>query len=375
MRYHIGILCVVLCICLIYAWPRIEMPLMKRISVIGISSLLIFTYGLRTWWMGDVIKYHTQFGILLSADWQEELYKSPFNIGTRLLFRFSGLVSGGVFQFCLIVIALFCMTALGITIYRYSVSLYFSYLMFFAIGFYVFNFSGIKQSIAMAFVLLSFKGIVDRNLKYFLIMVFLGSMFHAPAAIFFIAYFWSNKRVDRYYFLVLLMIFAFVLVFRSQIVSFLSEMYYDDEEILTATRLIGGKYIFMVIMLVAALFLRPLHERDRIYKSVFNIMVLATLVQSFSVYGYVFTRLADYFFQFSILFVPFVWEYREHYVKPQSQFALYPRLRFSYESYLLFYGIISVVSLYYFYISLRGLQGDIRDYMFFWNVVNTPWGS
>jgi hypothetical protein len=51
-------------------------------------------------------------------------------------------------------------------------------------------------------------------------------------------------------------------------------------------------------------YLRPLHVHDKIYGYVFNVAVLAAALQTFSIYSNNYTRLADYYYQFIILYIP-----------------------------------------------------------------------
>lgn len=292
----------------------------KKLCVQTVTVILTFFSGLRTWWYGDLIKYYTQYLACNGSDWRDAVFNDYNNLGLRLMFRLSGRL-GISYDFCLFVIAAFAAITLGILIFRYSSSPYWSYLMYLSMGFYIFTYSGLKQTVAMGFCCLAMCAIMEKKPARFLLWVLLGGLFHAPALIFLPAYPFARQKINRFYFLFILLALAAVFIFRNQLVTFLSKMYYDDEQTVDAAKLIGGRFLMMVFILVLALFLRPLHTEDEQYRYAFNIMVFAAVLQTFSVYDNIFTRLADYYYQFVVLFIPFILEPAE------TQLARNPKLK------------------------------------------------
>ena len=104
-------------------------------------------------------------------------------------------------------------------------------------------------------------------------------------------------------------------------------------------------------------------------------MVVAAVLQSMSVFGNNYSRLADYYFQFIILFIPFIMEYREHGAHPLSEVTSPPVVYLNRDLYILAGVFITVFAFRYY----RGYIGTdisgILDYKYFWQVANTPWGS
>ncbi len=303
MYIHLILLAAVLIIALQYQTnPTLKR---KRIVVGAITLILTFFSGLRTWWMGDLIKYYTLYRNCNSTNWLATVTEKWDNRGIRVFFHLAGAV-GISYEVCIFLIAAFTAISLGILIYRYSTSPFISYLMYIGMGFLIFTFSGLKQTIAMGFLCYAIIGIFERNWKKFLLWTLIGGFFHAPALIFLIAYPFAHKKIDRWYLLFLATGLLLVLLLRDRIVSLLSELYKDDPDAygLNDTRIVGGRFLMMLLILAVGYYLRPVRRRDATYAKMFNIMVLAALFQTFSVYNNSFSRLADYFFQFIVVFLP-----------------------------------------------------------------------
>lgn len=375
MKYHMWVFAIAAFAAMGYAYNGRGSSYSKKRIIELITLVMSLFLGLRTWWMADLIKYHTQYVACGGENWRETVFSKPENIGMRLFFRFEYLLTGGNYQIALLIIAAFCMSCLGYTIYKYSVSPYWSYVMYIAMGFYFFTFSGLKQSIAMGFLLLAFQGIVEKKPVYFLVMTLMGGIFHAPALIFLPAYLIARMSIDRRYWLYLLILVGLFFVFKTQLVEFLNDLYYE-EELLMSDRQVGGRFIMMSAMLLGGAFLRPPSTKDSVYMKVFNLMIVSTLLQSFSTFGNEFTRLADYYFQFVILYVPFVFEYRDSKYRHQLSMRAKPaKISFNWRSYQVFYLVVTVFSVWFFYNYIKTDISGILDYKFFWEVIETPWGS
>ena len=343
----------------------------KLIAIVSVSFVMAAYLGLRTWWLADNIKYHTQFLTVGPQSLWEMLDDRIFNVGLRYYFHIIYTYFDQNFQIVFIGIAILQISCLGYIIYRYSSSVFLSYFTYIFLGFYYFIFSGLKQGVAMAFLMLAFSGVMDQKPMKFLIFTLIASMFHAPAFIFIIAYPWANAKVGRYYFMFLVGVFFIVLLFRTQIVGVLSEMYYEDAELVASGR-IGGRFIAMAMILILSMLLRSPVPSDANYYRTFNIMVLATLIQSFSIFGNNFTRLADYYFQFSAIFIPFILTYRE---QEEIEDEAVPILRFTRQSYVIACLVFCLLGTAYYHNYTKDDIFGIANAKFFWEVSQTPWGS
>lgn len=340
----------------------------KKSCVQVVTVILTCFSGFRSWQMGDVFHYCYAYLDCNMPGWELDM-ESHDTIGLQLFFHWAGRL-GLSFEVCLFIIAAFTAITIGVLVYRYSPSPYWSYLIYIAMGFYIASFDILKQVIAMGFIVIAMIFIIEKKPVKFLIFVALAALFHYAALVFIIAYPFANKKIDRAYFFMVFAMLAAVFVFRDQIVNQVSEIYYTEGTSYEASEFIGGKTIAMALILVFALLLRPLKEYDIIYGQFFNILVLALVLQTFSVYDNVFTRLADYYYQFSIIFIPLM-------LQPGSEQAkLYPshsqEIRyFTQGSYKIIAACITVFAVWYYLRYVDNSSALLEGFHFFWEV-DTP---
>ena len=243
------------------------------------------------------------------------------NIGLPWLMKLVYELSDGDYQWFIIVVAILVLGAESFLIQRYSPSPIQSVLYYFGLLFFAFQFSATKQTLAMCFIMLSFPAIVDRRPIRFLLLVICASFFHFPALIFLPAYWIGNMRLDRGYLVALAVVFLLTYVFRGRIVSLMTDTYETAINANSKARFFANKVLIMLVIIVAALLIRPPEPEDRAYSVLLQLIGVATVIQTFSSYNNTFERLADYYFQFAVIFIPMVFEKVEtkrHYLQEQT---------------------------------------------------------
>ena len=348
----------------------------KRRCIIAVTVIMTLFSGFRSWWYGDLVKYYTRF-LNESSLSLRELYKANGlrNIGLTMANKFFYSLFGTYgYDVLLFIIALFSAYTLGKLIAMYSSSPYWSYLMYLSMGFYAFTFSGLKQTIAMSFCCLAMIALLQDNIKRFLIMVGLGALFHAPALVFLVAYPFSRKKFDKWYVIVVATLMTVMYLYRNQLVYFFEDAYRSeaaaDAMLAQEVSGVGGRFIGMMLIMMLAMMLRPLTLKDRIYTKVFNMMVLAAAFQMMSVFNNTYTRLADYFYQFVVLFVPMfmqpITSKKELAYRRASSIIQNTEIRL-----MLSVGI-TLFSIWFFNNQLSGIDNKI---LFFWeqNAHNLYW--
>lgn len=285
---------------------------MKIAYFVLMTLIMAFVCGSREYYgTGDLPKYYGVFVRNGQGSYADLFSGDLKNIGFWVFCKICYDLFAGNFSVCLYIIALFSNIALAVLIYRHSPKPHISYVMYIAFGFYFFTFSGLKQTMAMAFLMIAILAILEKRQRLFYVMAILAGFFHQPAFIFLPAYFIATRRLTKMYFIVLLAVAAIVIAFRGVIVEYLSDLYYDERDY-TASKLMGGKFIMMVLMLIAGFVLRRVDPKnDPEFCRLFSIMIVAAMIQSFSVFGHNFTRLADYYFQTIVIYCPLVLTPRE----------------------------------------------------------------
>lgn len=246
------------------------------------------------------------------TDWSEISGKDGefYNIGFSYLMKAVYDLTGGDYQMFIFIVSAFVMFAYMHLIKRYSPSPLQSVLYFFGLLFYLFAFNALKQSIAMAVLLFAFDAIMDRKPVKFLLLVGIAAMFHYPALAFLPAYPIARIKVNRGYLVILAAILALTYVFRDQLLNFMLDSYggEDIKVTLSGVKFLKNKVVIMIMIVVAALALRPITEGDEVYSVLLKFMGIAIVFQTFSGYDNIFERLADYYFHFSIIFIPLVFD-------------------------------------------------------------------
>lgn len=337
----------------------------RKFCVSIVTIIMTCFSGFRSWWMGDLIKYYTLYRNCNAEDGMSKVFEDYTNIGIRVFFRTMGCM-GISYDICIFIIAAFSAITLGILVYKYSPSPYWSYLIYIAMGFYLFTYSGLKQTIAMGFVVLAVIQIFESKPIRFLFWVFIAGIFHAPAFILIIAYPVAKKKIDAKYFFMLIMTVVLIYVFKNQIITWFTEAYYEEEKLYTVTKTIGGRAVMMVFIIILGLILRPAQEGDKIYCQVLNLMVIAALIQYFSIYDNVFTRLADYYYQFIVLFMPMILESGDHQLA-MNPHPLYRIRCYNKEIYLIAGVAITVFALWFYNSTITG-SAFLQEFKFFWEI-------
>lgn len=267
--------------------------------------------GFRSQWLtGDLHKYYWNYFNCGSYDWfSPELWAQGRNFGFYYFNKIIYTLFGDEQQALLFIIALIIHVALAIVVYRYSPAPWFSYLLWNCMVFYIFGFSAIKQALAMAFVMLAFIGIAENRLKYYLLMMAIAGAIHMPALVFLPAY-WLTRMKVKPSTVILYLLFGIALyVFREQFVRFIQSFYYEDDEVFVYSGKIGSRMIMILGFTLFGLLFRGF--RDPVVDNLFHIMALATILQMLAGFDNIFTRLTDYYFQLSVLYLPMVFFPRE----------------------------------------------------------------
>lgn len=239
--------------------------------------------------------------------WNDLLIYDDNNAGFYLMMKLCHTLTGGDYQAFYILYTAFFMGIFARFVSKYSPSPVQSFCYFWGLLCYIFLFDGIKQGIAMGFVTLAFDAIVEKKPVRFALLVAVAWWFHAPALIFAPAYLIATMKPGRMYLLFLAALLAFTYNFREQILELMLE-FYDTTIYESEMRFLANKVIIMLVIVVAALVFHPPEEEDRVYGILMQFMGIAIVIQTFASYNNTFERLANYYFQFAVAFIPMVFQ-------------------------------------------------------------------
>ena len=297
----------------------------NKFYIVLAVALLFCVYGLRDCYTigGDSSSsYFHQFQRMEHTEWKDLPNLSDWlhigledetgggrsrNIGLPILMKLVFNWTDGDYQVLIVLIAAFVMIAFAFFIQRFSTSPVQSILYYFGLLFYTFNFSSLKQSVSMAIILLSFDSIMKKRPISFTLTVLAASIFHFPALIFLPAYLIVNRKLKTSFPLLLMGLFIFTYIFRDTLVSLMADVY-ETTIYSRKGRFLANKVLIMLFIFSAAYIIRPPNEDDRMYIGLLRFLGIAAVIQTFSSYNNTFERLADYYFQFSVILLPMIFE-------------------------------------------------------------------
>lgn len=318
---------------------------------------------------GDLYMYSATYYQNMDKGWFDpDVFQEGRNFGFYWLQKVIANWTDGDFQVFLIFIAIVTELAVMMVILRYSPYPVLSFLLWDCFGFYVFGFIIIRQALAMALLMFAFCAMMERHLGRYLLMVALAGTIHAPALIFLPAYWLVKNRLSVMkmvnYAIVALIIFKA----RNPIVEFISEFYYEETDF-AVNSAVGGRFMMIVAMIAAGVLLRGFVGRD--FNVLLNLMVVAAIVQMFSGFDNVFTRLTDYYFQFVILYLPMMFYPEMDIERGDYRGTKYVRLS-QHERAIALLGVVLLAILYY-HVTMLNVHielavDDYLNYRFCWEV-------
>lgn len=259
--------------------------------------------------------YRGQFTRMAHTSWSAlpKPFSGDFNFAFLYLMKLVSTLSGGSYQVFIILLSSFVLFSFGRFLKRYSVSPIQSICYYWGLLLYIFMFDALKQAIGMSILLYAFDAIIAHRPYRFYILTVLAGLFHFPALIFLPAYLISKMKIQKGYLLFLSALLVLTLLFRSQLVNLMLNAYSTEAEefssvSMTGMTFFGVKAITMLVIIMAGLLLRPPTNDDFVYSTLLKFMGIALILQTFCGYSNIFERLADYYFQFSVVFIPLVFE-------------------------------------------------------------------
>lgn len=191
------------------------------------------------------------------------------------------------YQYMFAIISFLTIIVLYATIYNYKEKLSLGFMFFlYLFLYYTTSFNIIRQALAVVIVAYSYKFIIDRNFKKFLLTVLIASFFHTTALLFLPFYLIYDKNEMRkkviryvYIFIALIVVFNYSTIINllSQILVFEKYELYSIEVDSTNMDFILNLFLLFVIII----FRKPLIKYDSrneifIYFSIINVIFLLT---------------------------------------------------------------------------------------------------
>lgn len=277
----------------------------RKAYIIAMTVLHALISGLRYRFLtGDMMTYERIFLTSRNVGYFDGfLFNQGVNTGYYWFNKLIASLPGSDYQLFIFIVAVIVEVTLAVVVYRHSPRPWVSFLVWNCMSFYIFGFSAMKQSLAMAFIMLAMGAVLDNKVGRFLVFTLIGGFIHFPALAFLPAYWIAKAKIRPLTIACYVAAVLVILAFQDPIVKFVTSIYYEEGELMLAdSAALGGRFFMMVVILSMGICLKGF--TDSRFEKIFNLMVVAAIFQMFSGYDNIFTRFADYYFQISILFLP-----------------------------------------------------------------------
>ena len=237
--------------------------------------------------------------MIKEADWSN-LFILKFEKGYIVLNKIISVF--GNENFFLFVVATITLSGVYFSIKRYSKNYFFSVFIFITFQFFIFQFSGLRQSIAFSIVLMSLKYIQERKLFKFIITIIIASTFHKTAIIFIPAYWMVKNRITPKSICIFLETFIFLYIVKGPILMFITKYMYSTYDVSTT----AGGYTMLVLLFGIFIFFTLIRNKnaevDKNNDIWFNMLMISILIQSLASTQGNIARLTMYY-SYSLLFL------------------------------------------------------------------------
>lgn len=275
---------------------------------------LAFIAGFRAWHIGNDTQSYIHAFILSGS--YSELFKTHMEAGYLLYNRLLSFFTADP-QMLLLTTSVFIIGTWLRTLYKYSIALTFSMVLFVILG-YDMTLTMIRQEIAMCIVFLSIPFIIRRQLIPFLLMVVLASSFHSSAVFAVGLYLLYPLDFKVKYVLIALLVALGIFFFLAPILdeifritgryeSYMGRRLLGEETKLASLAKTTVQFAITGFCYISYKYVLPKREVKSLLNEKFLLWcsLVALCVQFVSIRGTVLERLVLYFSSFNFVSIPY----------------------------------------------------------------------
>ena len=257
----------------------------KKQYFLIIGSILTMIIGLRSVDIGiDTYQYELMFKSIINYDLQSvlssrvssELYSNilgfQIEIGYIIFNYIVSFVFGDNFQMVLLIIAALYVFSISMVIYKYSDNPWLSFFLFVTFGYFTFAMSGLRQTMAMTFTVLSVLFLLRGRNLLFLLFVGIAATFHISAVIFLPTLLFSKIKINKTSLIIFFLLAVITYVYTVTVFGFLNL----NARLQYVTLETGGMrmYLFLLFSLLIGLFFK---NKDDSRNDLYFFMIIATI--------------------------------------------------------------------------------------------------
>lgn len=237
-----------------------------------------------------------------------DLYRSDLKNPS---FYFLGWLVSRVFadaQYWFAFIAIVTVIPIVFLTYKDSSLPYISIITYLSLGFFTFGLTGLRQALAMAFIVPAYYLAKDGKFFKFLIVIFISSLFHDSAWIFLLIYPMRNLKFGWFHVLFFGLCLAGAFIFKEQFKQFIGEIFQDsylgDYKETEKQLNFSGIIIQLVIFVFNLFYYKNLTGKNKNALILYNCAFLGLSFQFFSLVIAEMFRVSMYFSVFNIILIP-----------------------------------------------------------------------
>ena len=256
--------------------------------------------------VSDTVIYKSFFETISNTNsFITDIYFEP---GYQIINKLTSLICND-FIFFLFTINFFIWICFASFLKRFSSNLIYSFWLLLFLGYFDQTFNLLRQYMAMAILLYSYKYVINRSLGKFIIMLFIAMSFHASAIIFIITYFTFNFKIKKNFSTIFIYLFLCVLLFYfsnfifkllelTPYAGYLTSKTWGVQEEVTKIAPMMNFLILFVIIICYWIYNRL---NDKVSNSIFIIVIIGSLMTILSFRFTPIGRVASYFSIFSVI--------------------------------------------------------------------------
>lgn len=314
---------------------------LTTLQMVALIALRKVTVGIDT--QSYVRRFDYVNRVDLSTALNYEVNEKGFTLLNRLIGRYTTDV-----RWLFVISAILMIIPVGIYIYKHSPMPFLSFMLYCSFPYYVFCFSGMRQGLAYALTLYSYKYIKEKKLIKFLILIIIAFYFHKSALVFLPAYFIGQMKLNKFVFILSGAIGAFIYAFRNLLAGFVAENMFETYEVMSS-RTSEWSIMCIIIVLVGIILFDHVKKEEPDCDSIYCIMIIGAVLTLFQTVTSNGARIVDYYYMYVIIFIPkIVYALRENKIVVLGSY------------------VIVILSLLLLYRNLSSNIFSVVPYKFFW---------
>ena len=225
-------------------------------------------------------------------------------------------------------------------------------------GFFSAGLAAIKQTLAMSLAMLAFLGIAEEKPGRFWFFTCLAGLVHLPALVIVAVYPLTRLRLTGRVVVGWLLVGVALYVLRLPLVAAVGRLYYGAQWQPGPTQALGNRFYMICGFTLLPLLVGGMEQK--LAGKLFPFMAVAALAQMLAGFDHVFSRLADYCFQLSVLYIHMAF-FREAGEKP----ALHPLLHLNRRSLGCLCAAVTAFLVWFYYVFYLNAAGT-EAFRFLW---------